>query len=370
MDFAEQIQKLARSVKRRRNQVRTEEATKTSLIMPFIAALGYDIHEPGEVVPEFTADAGVKQSEKVDYAIMKDGRPSILVECKSAGVSLGKEHLSQLIRYYAVTDARFAILTNGVEYRFYTDLRKPNVMDESPFLVVNLLELEDWQVDEICHFAKPMFNEQGIWERVHLREIEQKELQTITDNIVREFESPSRDLVRLLAKGVLGKGAQRKAEWERVTSFTKRALDKYMGTIDPPPPVPVPVPPCPSVVPDFSKFKQWGQTVENTELLKLFLALHDYYFALGGDVLAEASQTVIAFKRQGWNVVAVKPRPRETYLVVRIRFLSDVSLGDDFVRDVRNVGGASPKGLEIIIRNHADLERAKLLIKRSYDETG
>ena len=73
-----------------------------------------------------------------------------------------------------------------------------------------------------------MFNEQGIWERVHLREIEQKELQTITDNIVREFESPSRDLVRLLAKGVLGKGAQRKAEWERVTSLTKRALDKYM----------------------------------------------------------------------------------------------------------------------------------------------
>ena len=229
MGFAENIKELARSVPRRRKQVRTEEATKASLVMPFIASLGYDIHEPDEIIPEFTADAGVKQNEKVDYAIVKDGKPIILVECKRARTSLGKEHLSQLIRYYAVTDARFAILTNGVEYQFFTDLRKRNVMDESPFLIVDMLDLEEWQIDEICKFAKPSFDGNAIWKSVHSKEINQKDMRTITDNIAREFESPSWDFVKLLAKGVLGKGSQRKAERERVTQLTKQALDQYTG---------------------------------------------------------------------------------------------------------------------------------------------
>ena len=216
MGVAEDIRELAASVPQRKRYLRSEEATKNSLVMPFISALGYDIHHPQEVIPEFTADAGVKQHEKVDYAIMKDGRPSILVECKSATVTLGREHLSQLLRYYAVTDARFGILTNGVEYRFYTDLRKRNVMDESPFLVVNMLDLKEGQVEEICRFAKYRFDAQAIWDLVNNRKREQRDLQTISDNIAREFANPSSDLVRLLAKGVLGKGVQKWAEKERV----------------------------------------------------------------------------------------------------------------------------------------------------------
>ena len=276
MGVAESIRELAASVPQRKRHVRSEEATKNAFVMPFITALGYDIHDPTEVVPEFTADAGVKQSEKVDYAIMKDGRPSILVECKSAGVSLGKEHLSQLIRYYAVTDARFAILTNGVEYRFYTDLRKRNVMDESPFMVVDMLDLKEEQAEEICRFAKHAFDEQAIWELVHTREVEQKELQIIMGNIAREFTSPSKDLVRILAKGVLGKGYQSRSEWARVTQLTKRALDKYMGGSvpdkdDPSPPVPEPVPPQPLHIPNFSSYPPWDKA--DDELKYFFIGI-------------------------------------------------------------------------------------------------
>ena len=108
-----------------------------------IRALGYDTWNPAEVSSEFTADFGTKQHEKVDFAIMAAGRPIILIECKTISSRLGNNEIAQLFRYFSVTEARFAILTNGVEYRFYTDLRKRNVMDNSPFLVVNMLALEE-----------------------------------------------------------------------------------------------------------------------------------------------------------------------------------------------------------------------------------
>jgi len=69
--------------------------------MPFINVLGYDVFDPTEVVPEFTADIGTKKGEKVDYAIMKDGKPIILFECKWSGADLNKEHASQLHRYFS-----------------------------------------------------------------------------------------------------------------------------------------------------------------------------------------------------------------------------------------------------------------------------
>lgn len=119
--------------------VQTEEATKTAVIMPFFAMLGYDVFNPQEFVPEFTADVGIKKGEKVDYAIVKDGTPVILIECKSITENL-ERHDSQLFRYFGTSEAKFAILTNGLQYRFYTDLDNANKMDEDPFLTINILE--------------------------------------------------------------------------------------------------------------------------------------------------------------------------------------------------------------------------------------
>ncbi|MDE0609515.1 MAG: type I restriction enzyme HsdR N-terminal domain-containing protein [Anaerolineaceae bacterium] len=230
MSVESAIRAIAASIEEKRPFIRGEESTKDALIRPMIRALGYDTSNPAEVTAEFVADVGVKQHEAVDYAILKNGEPIILVECKRASASLNnKKHLSQLIRYYNATDARFGILTNGIEHRFYTDLRKRNVMDEKPFLVVNMLELSDDMVVEVCRFAKSEFDAQAIWDLVNTREKEQKELQIIRDNISREFTSPSRDLVRIFARGVLGKGYQKPSEWERVIELTKRALDQHTG---------------------------------------------------------------------------------------------------------------------------------------------
>ena len=72
MDFKDQIKQLSERVAKLKENIGTEEATKTAFIMPFIQALGYDVFDPTEVVPEFTCDLGIKKGEKIDYAIYKD----------------------------------------------------------------------------------------------------------------------------------------------------------------------------------------------------------------------------------------------------------------------------------------------------------
>lgn len=117
MDFADQLKVLAKRVASLKEQIQTEEAAKTSFIMPFFQLLGYDVFNPLEFVPEYTADVGIKKGEKVDYAILSDGLPIILIEAKWCGEDLGK-HGGQLFRYFGTTKAKFGILTNGIEYRF------------------------------------------------------------------------------------------------------------------------------------------------------------------------------------------------------------------------------------------------------------
>lgn len=126
--------------------------------MPFINLLGYDVFNPTEVVPEFTADVGTKQGEKVDYAIFKDDEVIMLIECKKYGADLSEVHTSQLYRYFSVAHARIAVLTDGVLYRFYTDLEESNIMDTKPFLEFNMLDVQPPLVSELKRFTKPAFD--------------------------------------------------------------------------------------------------------------------------------------------------------------------------------------------------------------------
>jgi Uncharacterized conserved protein len=133
MGFEESIKSFADRTNAIKNNILTEEATKTSLIMPFFQILGYDVFNPQEFTPEYVADVGIKKGEKVDYAILdNNGEPVLLIEAKSVNDILTK-HDSQLFRYFGTTKAKFAILTNGIIYRFYTDLDQQNIMDEKSF---------------------------------------------------------------------------------------------------------------------------------------------------------------------------------------------------------------------------------------------
>lgn len=161
MDFKDQITQLALRVEKMLPQIQTEEATKNALVMPFIQILGFDVFNPFEVNPEFIADIGIKKGEKVDYAIMKDGEPIIIIECKHHLEKLDP-HNSQLFRYFHVCPAKFGLLTNGLVYRFYTDLNDPNKMDDKPFFEFNITELKDAQLIELKKFHKSYFDIENI----------------------------------------------------------------------------------------------------------------------------------------------------------------------------------------------------------------
>lgn len=163
MDFAEALAALAQKVGTQRDAIHTEEATKNAFVMPFISTvLGYDVFNPLEVVPEFTADVGIKKGEKIDYAIMRDGEVQMLIECKKSNELLTVENASQLFRYFAVTNARVAVLTNGEVYHFYTDIDAPNRMDEKPFLVLDLLDIDETLIPELRKLTKDAFDLQSI----------------------------------------------------------------------------------------------------------------------------------------------------------------------------------------------------------------
>jgi len=158
MDFIEQLQTLSVRIRKQRVQIQTEEATKHAFVLPFIGILGYDIFDSNEVVPEFAADVGLKKGEKVDYAIMREGKIVMLFECKKCGADLDFSQASQLYRYFSVREAKIGILTDGIIYRFYTDLEQPNRMDEKPFMEFNMLDIQEPMVAELKKLTKDAFN--------------------------------------------------------------------------------------------------------------------------------------------------------------------------------------------------------------------
>jgi predicted type IV restriction endonuclease len=223
MDFIDQIKALGVRVSKVRDHLNTEEATKNAIIMPFIQALGYDIFDPTEVVPEMVADVGVKKGEKVDYAIMKEGQPILLVECKHHLENLDL-HNSQLYRYFSVTKARFALLTNGITYRFYTDLVEPNKMDEKAFLEINLLDLKESAISELKKFHKTSFDLENILSSAS----ELKYSKEIKNIISLEFNNPTEDFVKYFISKVYDGRATAKIV-EQFSEIVKKSLNQFIS---------------------------------------------------------------------------------------------------------------------------------------------
>lgn len=223
MDLIDSLNQIASRVKDRLDVVKTEEATKNALIMPMLNALGYNVFDPLEVVPEFTADHGIKKGEKIDYAIFRDSRPVILIECKAVGSDLSVKHESQLFRYFAVTDARFAILTNGIEYRFFTDIEAPNRMDEKPFFEFNLFELDERKVEELKKFSKAGFDLENILSNAS----ELKYLKEIKNLIAEEVRNPSDEFVKFFTVRVF-EGKFVPSVKEKFNPIVRNACREYL----------------------------------------------------------------------------------------------------------------------------------------------
>jgi hypothetical protein len=225
MDFIDRVREMAVRIEKRLAHVQSEEATKNSLVMPFINhVLGYNVFDPAEVVPEFTADVGTKKGEKVDYAILKDEKPIMLFECKRYGSDLDKEEASQLYRYFSVTEARFAVLTDGVIYRFYSDLDQPNKMDAKPFLEFNMLDFEEALVEELKKFSKSSFD----LEEILTTASELKYTREMKKILAEEWSSPSDEFVRFFASRVYF-GHKTKSVMEQFNPITKSAFHQFVS---------------------------------------------------------------------------------------------------------------------------------------------
>ncbi len=193
-----------------------------AFIMPFFQTLGYDVFNPLEFVPEFTADVGIKKGEKVDYAMVIDGEPQLLIECKSINEKL-TNHDSQLFRYFGTTTSKFGILTNGREYRFYTDLDEKNKMDKTPFLTIDVTKFKDNQFLEIAKFHKENFDISKITSSAS----ELKYLNNLKEFLTNNIEEPSESFTTYLVSQIYD-GRKTKNTIEEFTPIIKKGFNQFI----------------------------------------------------------------------------------------------------------------------------------------------
>lgn len=225
MDLIDQLRSLSARISSAKDIVSTEEATKNAMIMPFIQILGYNVFDPTEVTPELVSDVGTKKGEKVDYAILRDGQPIMLFECKKCGGDLNINHASQLFRYFHVTASRFGVLTNGLQYRFFTDLEQTNKMDEKPFFEFNILDFKERDVDELKKFAKSAFDVDTILTTAS----ELKYTRAIQNKLAELLADPSEDFVRILSSDLLAGKRFTGTNRDKFAVITKRAFEQLLS---------------------------------------------------------------------------------------------------------------------------------------------
>lgn len=225
MDLIDILKQLADRVIKLKDQIATEEATKNAFIMPFLQALGYDVFNPLEVVPEYVTDIGTKKGEKIDYAIFKDNVPTILIECKHWSKNLDL-HDGQLLRYFHVSNAKFGILTNGITYRFYTDLVEPNKMDEKPFFEFDISDLKEAQVEELKKFHKSYFEIDKIVNTAS----ELKYTNEIKAILNSELKNPSETFVKFFVSSVYPGRATEKIMFQ-FTELVKKSTAQVLSDL-------------------------------------------------------------------------------------------------------------------------------------------
>ncbi|MCY3991230.1 MAG: HTH domain-containing protein [Caldilineaceae bacterium] len=224
MSLENTLSELAERASEQIGHLETEEATKHALVMPFIQALGYNVFDPREIVPEFTADVGTRKGEKVDYALLHDGKPTILFECKKVNNALEMESVSQLIRYFTVTEARIAVLTNGIVYKFFSDLDESNKMDQRPFLEIDLLSLDERSIAELRRFTKQSFDIDKTLEAAATLKYTRGMKQILIAQLNEPDEEFMKWLVRQVYPGILTKQVR-----ERFTPLVARAFREFIN---------------------------------------------------------------------------------------------------------------------------------------------
>jgi hypothetical protein len=227
MDFIDEIRKIASTVPEKKLIIEkqgpsAEATTRTALIQPFIEALGYHVSNPNEVKPEYNLDLEGVGPSKIDYAIFKNNEVKILIECKSCNTDISKATYKKLKTYFAFTKVKFGILTNGIIYRFYSDLDDPGKMDNVPFLELDMMNVKDSVVAVVKNFSNPM-DEDSASEKAN----ELKCKVQIRAILEREFNKPSKEFVLFFASQI-HEGHLVKSVVKQFCGYTKETCDQFI----------------------------------------------------------------------------------------------------------------------------------------------
>lgn len=193
------LQKHAQKIASKRALVaRSEAAARLAFVEPLIRLLGYDPEDPEQVEPEHAGKAKGKKAEKVDYAILNDGKPVLIVEAKKCTEDLRRpKYWSRLFDYFTPSEATIAALTNGIDWHFYTDLVKPNTMDDAPFLELDLSKPSEETVCWLRRFAADQFKP----DELRSRALRMRDVRVIKEFLEEQAGQPDdQELLRLLAE--------------------------------------------------------------------------------------------------------------------------------------------------------------------------
>jgi len=276
-DFKDRLAHHAEHIKNVSSHCNTEETTKQALILPLFDTLGFSSCDPTKVKAEYGANLpGIKANERVDYALFVSGNPVMFIEAKSCTEKL-TDHTGQLARYFNSTPGvSVAAITNGREWRFYSDQKHTNIMDTAPFLVVDFESLADSDADKLSRFRYDKFNPDG------LRSFAEE--QTLLDNFTATIESclrdPDVDFIRFVATRSDAVGRLTPKQIEAYAPIVKQALVEaiskvVVGGLTAPVPAPVSepaaVPRCDC--PDGNVIDPGNPKIVTTEAERRVLAL-------------------------------------------------------------------------------------------------
>jgi len=350
-DFENGIAQIARNIEQNKEYVPTEDTTKISFVLPFIRLLGYNCTDPREVQAEFTADEKDKNMDKVDYVIMENGKPIILIECKHWSEKL-ERHVGQLKKYFhSLVETKFAILTNGIEYLFFTDLEKANILDRKAFLKINMLDLKAHAIKELAKFRKENFNVSEILTTAE----ELKYTSSIFALLNEEYRSPSDDFVKfILTKVYDGVKVQSAVEKFRplinnsFEQFVKELISERLEAAKPPTEEPTQPEPTKNNISDIE------ENVDGVPTLPTEEELQAYYIVKG--ILAEAVKTTQIYYKDTASWLSIIYDNKSTKWVCRI-ILRPTSKVIHFPPDVR--------ADKIILDSVDDLYKHKKLLLQS-----
>ena len=351
MSFENEVKEFCNEITSKLEHIDSEETTKIALIMPFLRILGYDTTNPAEVKAEYTADVGTKQGEKVDLAILENDKPLIFIECKSVSNELTNDHISQLYRYFSITDIQIGILTNGVEYKFFTTGEDNNRMAEKPFLDIDLLHITKNDIKELEKFVKKNFDVDEIVTRAD----DLKYRNLIKKTLLSEFEDPSDEFIRVIGKqvyeGVLTQGIRerfgsiiRNVNLEIINEKVEKRLSDAVASTD------------------ISEEKVEEQVIEednsaNNDVVTTSKELEGYYIVKSiATEVTDSERITIRDRKSYCNILF---DDHQFYTIVRFHFNNEDNLKIELFDNIEVGSGGTKIGDKIDIDNVSDIYKYK-----------